>query len=339
MIRPFKFNIKTLLPCFLLLCLSSFSQNSAELYYRLVNSAEHYYVSGQHGKADSCFQAAFRAEGIRGFQQDYLAAAANAYQLKDTGGIKHYLRGFSKRGGDYRQLRQRVESNVFLKTNAAMLFKFVLRKDNTNFRDSLDNNRQIYLKTLNAGLVKQVRKLCRADQRVRNGFNNLLPGKMQARRLTQTDQRNAQELLRLCREKGWPGFAAIGEFRPEGKYANEGIDLMIRHFSEEDLKQLEPFYLAAIQKVEAYPYAWASCMDYCAIKYPFYMDSLKVEFKQTYGTNSSNKVIIPFGTLSEVQKKRQELFLGDIGDYSLIRGWSLPTEEKVTVLRAHRIFR
>lgn len=333
MLFQHKFNMKFFFPCFLLLCVSSPSQNPAVFYYSYVNSAEHYYVSGQYAKADSCFQAAFRMQGVSGFQQDYLAAAANAIQLKDTGLLKTYLRGFSRRGGDYRQLRRKVESNLFLKANAGTLLAFIQQKGNKTFRDSLETNRQAYQKTLNADLVKRVRKLCRADQRARNWFSNLLPWKLQVERLDNTDQRNAQQLLQLCQEQGWPGFQAIGEFRPDGKYANEGIDVMIRHFSERDLKQLEPFYLKAIERVEAYPYAWASCLDYSAIKHPFYMDSVKVEFKQTYGTNSSNKVIIPFGTLTEVQKKRRELFLGDIGDYCLIRGWALPTEEKVTVPR------
>lgn len=319
--------------CLLLLCRILHSQNQAALYYSYINTAEHYYLYGKNLRADSCFKAAFDLDSVRGFNQDYLTAAVNALQIKDTCLFKNYLLHFSKRGGDYKMLRGNFASNIFLKENSKQIRLLLNQDKSKTLRNQLNLNLKDYKKILNKNAITEIRRLYRSDQRARSWFTSILPKRMRSGIMNTADKKNAKKLLSICEKYGWPGFNVIGEFRPNGKYSNEGIDVIIRHFSKEDLEKIEPFYIDAIKNVNAYPYAWASCMDYCFIKNPYYIDSTKVEFKQKYGTNSSNNIIIPFGSLSEINKHRQELFLGDINDYCKIRGWAMPKEEKVIITR------
>jgi hypothetical protein len=316
---------------FLLLLQTTFCRTQTHIYYSSINLAEHYFLAEQHFQADSCFQVAFNLDSVKSFNQDYLIAAANSLYLKDTLLIKSYLYAFAKRGGDYKMLKNTFKSNIFLSANSKEILDYINLKSNKDLKLKLKLYFEEYKKTLNKKLISQIQQMYRSDQRVRS--LNFLPWKTQIKIMNKADRRNLEKLISICQQYGWPGFNLLGEFRSEGKYTYSGIDLIIRHFEKEELKVIEPYYLDAIKKVNAYPYVWASCMDYCAIKNPFYMDSTTIEFKQLYGTMSKNGVLIPFGKMDSLNKSRSELFLGNIEDYLKIRGWSLPKDETVVVIR------
>lgn len=310
-------------------------------YYANINLAQHHFIYEQYNKADSCFKIAFGLDSVRGFNQDYLMAAANSLKLNDTALAKTYLYASAQRGGKYKTFKH---SNTF---GTGEIFNFITLKQNKVLRKKLNANLNEYKKTLNKKVRRKVQHIYFRDQFiVRMGPVNMLPWKMQGRIQNRTDRKDAKALILICKQYGWPGYNLIGERKPNGKYSIRDADLLIRHFTMEELKKLEPFVMKEIKKVNEYPYVWASAIDYCLIKIPLYMDSVKIDFKQKYGTLTAwgygiskdttirNKVfIIPYGKIEELNKARSELFLEPIEDFCKIYKAALPKEEIATIYR------
>jgi hypothetical protein len=321
----------------------SVSQVQFIQYYADINLAQHYFIYEQYHKADSCFKMAFSLDSVRGFNQDYLLAAANELKLRDTALAKTYLYACAIRGGKYKTFKN---SNTF---GADGVFNFIMFKQNKALRKKLNRTFKQYKKSLNKKVCRKIHRLYVRDQTSRVGPVNILPSKMQDNIIERRDRKNIKALLLICKQYGWPGYNLIGERKPNGKYSIRDADLMIRHYEMDKLKELEPFIMKEIKKVNEYPYVWASAMDYCFIKTPLYMDSVKFEFKQKYGTLYSfgsmfsrdttiaNKnMIIPFGKMEELIKARNELFLEPIDDFCKIRKAALPKEEIGTMYRKHK---
>jgi hypothetical protein len=319
---------------FFIFCRISFSQSQFIQYYSNINLAQHYIIYKQYFKADSCFKIAFALDSIRGFNQDYLSATSNSLYLKDTALTKFYLYGYAKRGGNYKKIKTR---RVIRKATLDSIFfkdKALRKRMSVAFKE--------YKKTLNKEVVSKIRHIVIRDQMARVGPINILPWKIQRKIMIKVDKRSIKELLLICKQYGWPGYNLIGEFRPWGKSSIRGADLIIRHFSIEELKKLEPYVFGAIKQVNEYPIAWAKAIDYCYLKLPLCKeDSIKFVFTQKYGTMFSrgamfsedtaiaNKmVIIPFGKIEEVNTDRKELFLEPIEDYCKWYNVLLPKEEK-----------
>ncbi|HEX7414247.1 MAG TPA: hypothetical protein VF411_09395 [Bacteroidia bacterium] len=268
-------------------------------------------------------------------------AAANSLYLRDTILAKTYLYACAKRGGNYKTFKH---SNTI---GADVVFNFITLKENKALIKKLNITLKEYKKTLDKEALKKVRRIYFRDQFVaRLGPINMLPSKMQGNIQQRIDRKDAKELVLICKQYGWPGYNLVGENKPYGKYSIRDADLLIRHFTMEELNELEPFAIKEIKKVNEYPYVWASAIDYCLIKTPFYTDSIKFEFKQKYGTLTAfgsvfsidetiaNKLfIIPFGKIEVLNKARNELFLEPIDDFSKIRKAFLPKEEKGTKYR------
>src|SRR6201993_2164413 len=319
---------------FFVLCRVAFSQVQFMQYYADINLAQHHFIYEQYQKADSCFKIAFTVDSVRGFNQDYLTAAANSLKLNDTVLAKTYLYACAIRGGDYKTFKN---SNTF---GADGVFNFVTLKQNKALRKKLNSTLKQCKKSLNKEVCRKIHRLYVRDQTARVGPVNILPSKIQDNIIERRDRKNIKELLLICKQYGWPGYNLIGERKPNGKYSIRDADLMIRHYTIEELKELEPFVMKEIKKVNEYPYVWASAMDYYFTKTPLYMDSIKFEFKQKYGTQYSfgsmfskdettaNKpMIVPFGKIEELTKARNELFLEPIEDFCKIRKAALPKEE------------
>jgi hypothetical protein len=148
--------------------------------------------------------------------------------------------------------------------------------------------------------------------------------------------------LKICNYYGyWVGFDLLGEYRLYGKYRLEKIDMIIRHFSQDNLKLFERYILGAIKNLQYYPYSWASCLDYAQIKKPVFNESLDAFLIfQRYGTMSSNvegiNTIMPFGKRDELSINRKLFYLSDIEDYCLIRNLKLPEKEFVIILKSKK---
>lgn len=312
----------------------SFSQVQFIQYYSNINLAQHYFIYKQYSKADSCYKIAFALDSIHGFNQDYLCAASNSLYLKDIVLTKVYLYGYAKRGGNYKKIKTR---RVIGKTTLDSIFfkdKVLRKRMSVAFKE--------YKKTLDKKVISKIRRIVIRDQMARVGPVNILPWKIQRKVMIKVDKKSIKGLLLICKQYGWPGYNLIGEFRPWGKSSIRGADLIIRHFSIEELKELEPYVLESIKQVNEYPLAWAKAIDYCYLRLPLCKeDSIKFVFTQKYGTMFSrgamfsedtavaNKmVIIPFGKIEEVNEVRKELFLEPMEDYCKWYNVILPKEEK-----------
>lgn len=310
---------------------NSVSPSHLNLYHTNINLAEHYHLNQEYLKSDSCYKIAFTIDSINPFNQDLLTASINALLQNDIFNLKSYLLTYSIYGGDYKMLRRKFDSNIILSKNAKSLLSFINKKGNRDLRREMKVNLLNYKSNLNKKLISKIKCMYNYDQCVRSWPANQFSTKTQMKLLDKADRRNANKLIEICEEYGWPGFNLLGEFRSNGKYSFEGVDLMVRHFNIQELKVIEPFYLAAIKNNNAYPFVWASCMDYYYIKNPFYSDSTKIEFKQKYGTMASNKVLIPFGEIDDLYKARQEFNLSNIEDYLKIKGWTISLEKTMII--------
>jgi len=332
--------IKLITLFYFVLCSVSISQVQFIQYYTNTNLAQHYFIYEQYHQVDSCYKIAFRLDSVRGFNQDYLMAAANALQVKDTALTKTYLYACAMLGGNYKTFKH---SNT---QDGDAVFNFVTHKQNKALRKKLNATLKQYKKSLNKEVCRKIHHLYVRDQAARMGPVNILPSRMQDSIMERRDRKSAKELILICKQYGWPGYNLIGERKPNGKFSIRDADLLLRHYTMEELKELEPFVTKEIKKVNEYPYVWASAIDYCSIKTPLYMDSVKFEYKQKYGTlimygymfskdtTIAKKVfIIPFGKIEELTKARNELFLEPIEDFCKIRKTLLPKEEIATEYR------
>jgi hypothetical protein len=321
--KPTNFNTKRIVNIFLLLLLIPnifLSQQQFIKYYTNVNLAEHYFLNKQYDKSDSCYKIALTLDSIQGFNQDYLYAASNSKK------IKTYLSLQNKA----------ILDSIFFKDK-------ILKKE-------MSIAHKKYKKILNKDVVSKIRRIVIRGQVARVGPVDILPWKIQRAIMIKVDKRNFKEFLLICKQYGWPGYNLIGEFRPWGKHSIKDADLIIRHLSKEELKEVEPYALEAIKKVNEYPVAWAEAIDYMHLRYPFYEDSVKWMYAQKYGTMFSlgrvfskdtaiarKLVIWPFGKLENVNKVREELFLQPIEDYcKLWNNLLLPKEEKVIFFKNKR---
>ena len=317
---------------FYFLCTSLFSQAQFLTYYQSINAAESNIIKQQHRQADSCFATAFNLDSVKGFNQDYLTASINAYLLKDTALLTKYLLAFAARGGNYTMLKNSIPANALLELYAKPILGFINLPQNKLLKQQMQAALKAYKKTLNKKISHKINYIYYSDQFVARTFSLLLRPKRGADLMEKTDRKNAHRLLVICQTYGWPGFNEVGEFKPYGKYGLSKFNILIRHFTQDELDKIEPYVIAAIKKVNACPDDWAAAIDYCAIKQPTYNDSLKAyEMQQIYGTqgNGMDKSgeLIPFGNIDDVNRARQSLFLINIQDYCELRNKKLPEKE------------
>lgn len=326
----------------LLLAGTCCAQNNYRNYYDYINLAEKKMLQSRFDAADSCFKAAFATSPKQGYNLDYLTAAFNAAKRNDTLAIDTYLRGFAQRGGNYHMLKNKVSQNRWMEEHAPAMLTYLSASHRAALRKELDHAYRAYAVTVNPGLIKKIKRMYRNDQRYARGFLvGLLPAKKQDRIMEKTDHKHAQQLLAICKIYGWPGFDLLGEYREYGKYRLEKIDVLLRHFSHDDLELLKPYILNSIRGLNYYPSILAGCIDYNEVKQPVYNEKQGVyEIRQRYGTLSQTEngvsTLIPFGKPAELSVRRKELFLCDIEDYCLIRRIDrMPSTECITIEAQH----
>jgi len=315
-----------------------YSQNGYITYYENINLAEHFIIQNKYFQSDSCYSIAFNSNPQKGYNQDYMIAAINSLKMNDSTLTNMYLLKFAKRGGNYKMLNHNFSSNIILENNAKDLLKYVLLKKNNKLRKELKESYKEYANNVNWKLVKKVRRISFSDQVIARGFfTNLLSDKKQTKIENKIDSKNAKKILHLCKKYGWLGFNLIGEYRENEKNHLEKIDMLLRHFSQNDLKLLEPYILSSIKNLDYYPSTWAGCLDYCEIKNPVYNQGTNFfEMKQTYGmlsyTRNDTITLMPFGKKEDLKIKRKELFLSSIEDYCIIRKIiAMPVEEFIII--------
>src|SRR6185312_5690565 len=229
---------------FYFICPSLFSQPQFFTYYQSINAAEGNMIKQKHKAADSCFALAFNLDSLKGFNNDYLTASINAYLLKDTALLIKYIQGFAVRGGDYNMLKRIIPSNALLELYAKPILNFINLPQNGLLKKQMQDSLNAYKKTLNKKLFHKINYIYFSDQFTARTLSLLLRPKRSANLTENTDRKNARRLLALCQKYGWPGFNLVGEFKPKGKYSLSKVNVIIRHFTQEELDKIEPYVLA-----------------------------------------------------------------------------------------------
>lgn len=315
-----------------------FSQNVSQVYYPNINLAEHFFINKKYYQADSCYKIAFSIDKKKGYNLDYLTAAINSFKISDTATTNKYLENFALKGGNYLMLKKQFKSDLILEKNALSLYDYIIDGKNKELKKTLKKMYKNYENTINLALIKKIRKMYFQDQYIARGLLiNIFNKKKRERIMYNIDRKNAKKIISTCKVYGWLGFDLLGEYRQYGKYRLEKIDVLLRHFSKEELDVLKPYILSSIKSLNYYPCIWAGCLDYSSIKEPIYnLETKEYEMKQIYGTLTENVngkiIIIPFGEKKEMEKNRQSLYLGDIEDYCKIRKIdSLPNKTFISI--------
>jgi len=308
------------------------AQLDYQSYYSSINLAEHFYIKGEFSKSDSCFKKAFSTAGLNTFNQDYLFAAVNALGMKDTTLTCSYLTLFASKGGRVEDLRNKYYFNIYLDSLCPQLYSLVFYTSKKHFKKNMLLCYKAYKKTLNKKLIRKVNRLVFIDQRIARNFLVVKTSKKIMFKITGIfDPITFKKLIAICEKYGWPGYNLIGENKPNGKATLGGVELLIRHFTKENLKKIEPYILHSIQQLQTHPSSWATCMDYIYMATDIPVEKgqpRKAILKQIYGTMyRRKKELIPFGKIDEVNANRALLFLSNIEDYAKISGKKLPTEE------------
>jgi hypothetical protein len=319
------------------------AQTNYNTYYDHINLAEKFMLANQYYAADSCFRIAFTANPKAGYNLDYLTASFNAAKLNDSTAVDLYLLGFAKRGGNYAMLKHSFNQNLLLEENSKALLLYIMADRKKQLRTDMKKAYKRYAITVNPSLIKKVKRMYVSDQkRARGFFVGLLPAKKQTKIMNKADSKHARQLLEICKVYGWPGFDLLGEYREYGKFRLEKIDVLLRHFSSEDLERLKPYIISSIKSLNYYPSIWAGCLDYNELKNPVYNKQTdSYEMKQSYGTLSQlengQNALIPYGKMNTLISYRKELFLADIEDYCKIRKIThMPTVECIIIKKASK---
>tara|TARA_R110002012_G_scaffold151513_1_gene311453 strand:+ start:3665 stop:4603 length:939 start_codon:yes stop_codon:yes gene_type:complete len=214
-------------------------------YYKLINDAEISVLDHDFQRADSIYDRAFK-EVPNPFKEDLFMAALNSERLSQFDQTHKYLRQAVLKGLILERIRKKFKS--FKKTPEWKLLK---KEYNELFGK--------YILSLKTPLKLEVEEMIKNDQKAR------MPIFGSWRQMKKIDSYNYNRLLEIIEYNNdkWPGFSIIGENTNKGKYDVSGnIALLVLHFKDEWIEELQPYMLEAVLEGQMYPYHYARIMDY-----------------------------------------------------------------------------
>jgi hypothetical protein len=281
-------------------------------YYIHINQAENDQLNGNFILADSLYKLAFSCIE-RPFKHDYSSAFSNSVHFNKTLALSYLKKGINL-GIHKKELKNISGFGNLSKLDQKTCFQ--------EYRE-LEISR-------NDSLYKVVKEMVRRDQRKARAFwTNWLSWEKQVKIMDKVDRPNAAQLLDICSKNGWPGISALGE-NTANKYRAEGTSLLTLHFSKEELINLQPYMVKAIENGEMHPYQLARAIDYLYMAETTDSSGWKImEIQQIYGTMYSNDEIIPFGELKTVNNNRKLIGLEPIEEYAKKRNLNLPNQHSI----------
>lgn len=282
-------------------------------YYKLINQAEKYQLETEYVLADSIYKLAF-ASVSKPFKHDYSSSFSNAMEYNNPMALIYLKKGIHL-GIDKKHLKKIIGFNSLSRSDQKICIRDC-RKRTVNRNDSL---------------YSVINQMVRKDQKKARAFwTNWLSWEKQVEIMDKVDRPNAAQLLDICSKNGWPGISTLGE-NTVNKYRAEGISLLILHFSKEELINLQPYMVKAIENGEMHPYQLARAIDYLYMSETTDSSGWQImEIQQIYGTMYSNDEIIPFGDLKTVNNNRKLIGLEPIEEYAKKRNLNLPKQRSIT---------
>lgn len=281
-------------------------------YYQLIIKAEKYNLENNFEDADFYYDSAFKCVD-RPFKVDYINSSENIVCDDKEKAIK-YLEKAIECGLKYRDIKENTIFDSIFSKKEKKNFKLLCRKSE---------------KFGNKELKRKINIMVYKDQhRARAFWTDWLSWEKQCKIMDKYDRKNASNMLKICKQQGWPGFTDIGENQIKKETISD-VSLLIQHFSKEEIDSLLPYMIEAVENGEMYPYHLARCINY------LYMgeiiDSADCQIwkrKQIYGIMYSNDTIIPFGKVDEVNKNRYNAGLESIEQFALKTKKNLPVREE-----------
>ena len=309
---------------FLASCGFVFGQNSNYFeYYSTVNQAEIFSYDGDFFTSDSLYKVAFKMVD-RPFGQDYFLAAINASKMDDAAKTQSNLQNSFALGVEWKQVKGGSMYPFLKEKKLTKKLKKIYKKENEKYLQSLDSE-----------LRKKIFLLVEKDQKMRSARNVKKGWQEQKTLLQEADEENFSEILEICKTNGFPGFRAVGE-NLTSKYDVEDISLLMRHFTEDRLKELKPYIDDAIANGDLYPWHYATAYDYSSM-FKTTVDDLDEDgnhiliIQQVYGTmayhnDKGEMVIYNVENMENIDSLRTRIGLETLIDYAKKREWQLPSE-------------